>query len=516
MTADEFAKIVREGSDKLRVDTIVLNFGGQEFHGSGTMLIGGKSIKLHVELNGGERLPEFHVGIHTKKDTWKLKGIIEYDLEFQCDRAMVASPRDGLGRWGTFDLNPVYLVPSGLDVMSSRELTAFLSQGENEGQPASDGDNAICFTAMIQEYPFYEPLGGRKWEGEIEGFDFTLEKETETADLHVTMNSKNVYISSGQAEDENKFMALMSALAFTTGANAWPYRIEHRRGGKKISDMVRATGKISRISHTPFSNGLAFDAVVGKRKWNCLDVLKKGTAFFETNSTLSKEISNILFLFRQADAEAVHSEITMIALCALFENLVQMLFRELKLEEKAKDEQGGFKDAALQSFVNAKQKLKAEISPQVWKLAREFYKEKNLSEQEPEVGDGSKLFDKAKNEFREEIDRQIADECEGLHRMYRTVDSTGIFSIPKKFQAILNHLQLDEHWRREMKQAFSIWNKARNELFHLKERTTLSEDDQKKDLTDQCQIAAAVNVLILKLIGYSGPMRASTLWGDYQ
>ena len=70
MTANEFSKIVREGSDKLRVDNIVLNFGEQEFHGSGTLLIGNKSIKLHVQLNEGERLPEFHVGIHTKRDTY--------------------------------------------------------------------------------------------------------------------------------------------------------------------------------------------------------------------------------------------------------------------------------------------------------------------------------------------------------------------------------------------------------------------------------------------------------------
>jgi hypothetical protein len=67
-----------------------------------------------------------------------------------------------------------------------------------------------------------------------------------------------------------------------------------------------------------------------------------------------------------------------------------------------------------------------------------------------------------------------------------------------------------------MKRAFSTWYKARNELFHDKKRTVLSEDQQRKNLMDECQIAAAVNVLILKLIGYSGLMRASTLWGDYR
>jgi hypothetical protein len=35
MTADEFVKIVRKGSDKLRVDDVVFNTGSEEFHGKG-------------------------------------------------------------------------------------------------------------------------------------------------------------------------------------------------------------------------------------------------------------------------------------------------------------------------------------------------------------------------------------------------------------------------------------------------------------------------------------------------
>jgi len=516
MTANDFTEIVRKGSDKLRVDNIALSFGGQEFHGRGTMQIEQKAIKLVVHLNEGGKFPDPKLGIHTKRDTWQIKGVIEYDLEFQCDRAAIVSPRDCFDRWQTFGLNPVYLIPSGLDVMTTQERDVFLTQGESENQPATNGDIVIRFSAVLQEYPFFEPLCGKRWEGEIEGFNFTLEKENEAADFRVTMISKQGYASVGQAEDEVKFQALLFSIAFVVGANAWPYRIEHWRNGKKISDMVRATGKIARISHTPFSNGLAFDAVVGNRQWNLVEVIKKGAAFFEANSTLTKEISSLLYEFREADAPGVHPYVTMIAVCALFENLVQLLFREFKFEENAKDEQGVFKDAALQAFVRIKQNLKSELSPRIWKLARQLFKDENLSVLEPEVGDGSKLFQKAKNKLGEQIDKQIADECEGLGRMYSRVASTEIFSMPKKFQAILNHLQFDSHWQSEMKLAFSTWYKARNELFHDKQRTMLSEDQQRKNSMDECQIAAAVNVLILKLIGYSGLMRPSTLWGDYR
>jgi hypothetical protein len=63
MTADEFVKIVRGGSDKLRVDNIVLTFGGQKFHGSGTMQIEQHEIKLVVQLNGEEKFPDYQPGI---------------------------------------------------------------------------------------------------------------------------------------------------------------------------------------------------------------------------------------------------------------------------------------------------------------------------------------------------------------------------------------------------------------------------------------------------------------------
>ena len=478
MTTDEFVKIVREGSDKLRVDDIVLTFGGQEFHGRGTMQIDQDKIKLVVHLNGEEKFPDPKIGIHTKRDTWQLKGVIEYHLEFRCDRAGIVSPRDLFDRWQTFDLNPVFLVPSGLDAMSSRERHAFYTQGESENQPIANEDNSVRLAALLQEYPFFEPLCGKKWEGEIEGFNFALLKENEAADLEVTMTSKQGYFSTGQAEDENKFQALMFAIAFIVGANAWPYRIEHRRGGKKVSDMVRATGKLSKISHTPFNNFLAQEKIFGKLDWDFLDIVKKGTAFFETNSTLSKEVSHLLYLFRQADAKSVHSDITMIAVCALFENLVQLLFRELKLEDETKNADGTYKDAALQSFIQAKEELKAQINQQ--------------------------------------IDSASTTEGEGWKRVSGVIGGAATFSIREKFQAVLKHFQLDEQWRKEMEHSFKTWHEVRQHLFHYKDRTSQSDDDLKQAILDQCQIAGAINVLILKVTGYSGLMRANTFSGGYR
>jgi hypothetical protein len=183
--------------------------------------------------------------------------------------------------------------------------------------------------------------------------------------------------------------------------------------------------------------------------------------------------------------------------------LKKLLFRELKLKDKSRDEQGIFKDEALQAFENAKQKLEAEVSPQVWKLARELFKEEYLREQEPRVGAGSELFIRAKRDPTKQFDKRIVDECEGWHRMFKRIHDTEPFSTRKKFQAVLNHFQFDQHWHTEIERAFSTWESVRPKLFHLKERTTLTEDNQRKDLADQRQIAGAVNILVLKVIEHS-------------
>lgn len=526
MTADDFVTIVRKGSDKLRVDDIVLNTGEQEFHGSGMLRIEGKRFALDMQLNDGEKLPDMQSGVYTRRDSWKLKGVIEYDLEFKCDTVGPIGNGDILGRSRTFRLHPISLSPSSWDAKSDTERAAFFEQlsnnsessaGGKQAEQVSDvGDLPVRIEAMFFEYPFFEPFCGKEWKGEIEGFDFTIKKEKDGADLWVSLNSKKDYVSLGEKEDLNKLHGLMNALAFTNGANAWPYRTQYWRSGRKISDVVTAVDQLARISHGPFTDNLAFAAIVGRAHWDYPDLLKKAAAFFETNSALTHEVITICFLLREADDKEVHSDITIIALCALFENLVQLLFRELQLKERAMDANGDYKDPSLRAFLQAKRKTKAYISQQLWNLVRPLFKDESIAANEQIEGDGLKLLDRAKKEFGSQISGQIVAECEGWKRMYAVVQGGQDFSIREMFQAILNHFQFDQQWRSEMELAFKTWHRARQGLFHHKYRAYPSEDDLKKAVIDQCQVAGAINVLILKLIGYAGLMRASTLEGKYR
>jgi len=468
MTANEFVEIVREGSDKLRVDDIVLSAWGQNVHGKGMLRISKERILIDLTINDGEEFPNVPDGIYTKKDHWKLKGMIEDALEFRCD--CIKPSGNPWYKKVTFELHPMNLVPSEFEAMSVKDLeiehlkrqnasTASEKSNQAEAEEIPE-DNSVHFKAVLLEYPFFERTHADGIKGEIDGYDWTLKKDTKK-DLHVALISKKEYCSSGEQEDWRKFYALMNALAFVHGTNAWPYRIEYWRAGRKINDQVTAASRLAKTFHTPWPI-----EEVGKVQWSYTDTIKKVAAFFGTSSNLSKEISNILFLFREAD-NGVHSEITTTALCVLFENLVRRLFDELKLREKALSE-----STSLKLFAEAIEEVSNYIQPQIDKK-----------------GDGYK-------------------------RLYGVVSKTQLFDMQERFHAVTNHYHLQ--WEDDMKIIFNIWSTARNSLVHDRTRADREDEEWKKLITDESQIAGAINILLLKLFGYSGQMRCSAIEEKYR
>jgi hypothetical protein len=235
------------------------------------------------------------------------------------------------------------------------------------------------------------------------------------------LKSKDEYRSSGEEEDWGKFYALMNALAFTSGIHAWPYRIEYLRDDQNITDRVTSTRRLANTVHVPFH----------LLKFNFQDVIKKATSFFETKNKLNEEVAGILFLLREAaDYQNVHGEITLIALCVLFESLVNQLFKELNLEEKV---------------------------------------------------------------------RQL-----GIEKI----------NMRERFQAVANHFNLP--WQNDMEAIFKTWQKVRDPLIHGKGRSNQSEAESKAAMVAESQIAGAMNILILKLFGYSGRMSASVFESKYR
>jgi hypothetical protein len=471
MTANDFVKIVRSGSDKLRVDEVVINTGSQELHGKGMLKISRNGIEVEVTVDKGETIPEPRMGIFTKRDNWKVTGLIEDQLQFKCEWA---KRRPGLMVRCNVGLHPIELVPSGWDAMTRKERNDFHKQYQqaqtNPGTTPAEVDTVgepqddFSFSAMLYEYPLLRTAPGSEVKGETECFEYVLTKDETTSDLHVALKSKKDFHSAGEQDDWIRFYSFMNALAFANGIHALPYRIEYFRAGQKITDRVTTAEKLVKTSHSPFSDRLAFNAQTGSLSWNLQDVIKIATSFFDKNTAFSREVVIILCLFREAD-DGVHSEITTLALCTLFENLVRLLFREYDLKGKPDD--------------------------------------KNV-----------KLFEQAKSEVADQLARQISEKGDGYRRLHNVVRSAHPFSMEQMLQAVVNHFGLI--WQGDMENIYKTWSRARHPLVHDKLRAETSEDKLKESVIDESQIAGAINILLLKLFGYSGHMRHSALEDGYR
>lgn len=140
MTADDFVNIVRKGSDKLRVDDIVLQAAERELRGKGMLVITQDKLELQMTFDPGQDPPRVVGGVFTKRDCWQLSGVIETHLPFKCE---FVSP-GGNESWFNgvtkrmFKLHPIQLVPSGWDALSRKERADAWAKLQQQG-PADDG-----------------------------------------------------------------------------------------------------------------------------------------------------------------------------------------------------------------------------------------------------------------------------------------------------------------------------------------------------------------------------------------
>jgi len=477
MTADDFVKIIRSGSEKLRVDKIVINTGLQELHGKGMLKITREEIEIEVVIDEGDKVPKMKFGVFTPRDNWKVSGLIEDSLEFKCEHA--SQPTNTQWSWPstnpsgttrcTFDLHPINLIPSGWDAATREQRKDFLKQ--NQMPPTGYGvdktEDSVCFYATLFEYPLHTSSWGDEIKGDTENFDFTIKKLEGSSDLRVSLESRKEYTSQGEKKDWQKFHAFMNALAFVTGTNAWPYRVEYWRAGQKLIDRVTAADKLSRTIHAPFPKQLAFNARTGSIKWNFSETVRLIAKFFETESALTEEVAYLLFLFRQAGSKGVHRDITVTALCVLFENLVRHIFKELKLEVAARE-----KNPLLVSFEQAKIKV---------------------------VG---------------QMDQQLIESDSAYKRVHDVIKSAEVFNAKLMFQTIVSHFGLK--WEHDMELVFKVWQNVRHPSVHHSKYAARTEDDWKEVNLAESRIAGAINILALKLFSYSGYIRHSAFEDGYR
>jgi hypothetical protein len=466
MTADKFATQVRAGQGTLGFTNAVLYAEGYKVRGQGILRITADALEVDLEIESRSRMPSDYKGLWGEKDFWRLTGIVEGELHVVSDRVSPGTRRDHwrLGKSRTVQT----LIPSGFELVSS----ASRRKAANRISKVAAKFPRVRFEAVFvhQKAVFVNAGTINKTINDFDGTNQTSEADTfidrgkdydiglieRDADLHLILRSKAGFRSTGAADDKRRFRAVLNALGFTHGFQAWPFRLTQWRGGSVISDYITAPRILTDTVHAPFDRALGFGPGAG-RKGVRGSPIRLAAEFFEREKGLSKKLAHLLFLFRAANPDSVEFGITTLALCSLFEGIVDLLFDHLKLERELKESEPHF----------------AEYVGQRDRLCRQLEKDANQTNQ--------------------------------LGRLAARLKYAEAFRVKDKFRALCRHFDLP--YKPDMKKHLDSWAARRNALSHGEWHSSLA------DFVHQSRIAGGINILFLKLIGFSGRIRAVAL-GD--
>jgi len=128
------------------------------------------------------------------------------------------------------------------------------------------------------------------------------------------------------------------------------------------------------------------------------------------------------------------------------------------------------------------------------------------------VASDTASFEDAKKEVNDWLDRHPRRSESGFCRLRNRVVSTGLVRPVDKYRAVCEHLGLK--WEGLMKEAWETWDGVRHKSVHamLSERAISVHDH----FAAVGRIAGAINILILRLIGYSGITRTSVFEDKHQ
>ncbi|SRR6266498_3083333 len=474
MTTDEFAALARSGSGKVRVTNVLLHAEGKKVRGHGLLEITPTQLGLRLEVNRKTAMPRSQKNIWGPKDFWSLSGTIEGDLRFTCDRVSPAGRTDrvktGKAAQTTqvLHLSHVELQIAGWDNLTDaqKRKAVGLAAVKRAKFPS------VIFEAVLVGCPrvfvnagtdttIKNDFLGKSTSSSADTFidrakdyDFALINEGD--DLRVHLRSKQGFRSTSEEDDLRRFRALLDAVGFTHGVHAWPFRILHWRDGQTVLDQIHAPQRVPTSPHAPFQYGVGLTPGRNKRGTRNSPV-RIAARFFETQTEISPKVSRLLFFSRSSTAEKVDLRIRTLPLCSLFEGVVNLLFDHLKLEDELRA-----KDPQFDAYIRCRDRLCSRL--------KKFAAKTNLA----------------------------------LQRLAGSVEHATAFRTKDKFRALCRHFGLNQ---KEMDRHFESWAKRRNPLSHGE------WDSPTEEFIHQSRIAGAINILILKLMGYSGRVRAVTL-GD--
>jgi hypothetical protein len=402
-------------------------------------------------------------------NAWKISGVIEGDLKFSSNH-VTPSGQNSSWRFGgklnhvqKLRFGKINLAPTEFDALSKAKRDKVLQRPPTPSSKHSSVEfhavlfdceqsflNAATFTRVKNDFLGVDG-GGSALDTFIDRsnkYDFALLKREK--DIHVHFRSKSQFRSVSREDDWRRFYALLAGVGLTHGFQPWPYRVEFWRAGRKITDQICVPHRLTKTPHAPFDRAIGFVANLGK-KGARNSVVRLAARFFEKQTPLSKELSHLLFLFRESGSASFR--IKTLALCSLLEGAVNLIFDQLKLEEE-------------------------------------------LRRTVPQFDEYLKLRDGLVKRLRRLATKNKRSPIE---RLAGSLGAAKEFRVQDKFKAICGHFGLA--YDGDMARHLAAWERKRNPLMHGKWK------DEDSDFSDQALIAGAINIFALKLIGYSGRMK---------
>lgn len=475
MKADDFAKTVRSGEARLRVDRVVVTAGTTKFRGEGLLVITKSKMQIELTLARNAKLPNEHRTVWNEANLWRLRGVIEHALPFVATHVSSAEHTvSGSTTVVTLDFTTLELVERRASAKERKEIQRqldILGLHQKEAPAlAVSPTSAVRRKRKIATARFEAVLVDCKrlaenvvthtvcknaflgktthWKADTYvacGSDYDVALIQRDGDLHVHFRSKGRYRSRSATEDSQRFQAVLEAIGFTHGFNPWPYRLRQWREGSLKQDWFTAPRRLPKTVHAPFDRALGHSSAPPP--------IHLVARFFSRRSALSRKISELLFIFRQAGEERVHLPVRTLAFCSLFEGLIRLLFDELKLERKLREQRPDF-----DAFLTERDVLIATLETK---------------------GDAGNLASK---------------------RLAVVLANADAVRVKDMFYALCEAFGLEAS---RMKPHFKAWYAERNTLMH---GTWHEHDDN--DFVHQAMIAGAINILLLKLMGYSGKVVA--------
>lgn len=477
MNADELSAALRSGDTPVRLDRIEVSAGGEKFRGTGVLEVKGDDLQIRVTLSKRSKLPNWHRSVWSEADFWKVRARVEHSVSFTATNVI-----------------PIRQITRGDLIESTLRFTSFKLAFARRSTTKYRKlfDEVAAKYRKEEQLPIPLPLPApvkkrkasriafAKFEAVVVGCKPIVENVTTLTvtknsflgkttswdcdtfvektsnyeialierkdELHIHLRTRGRYKSDSAIVDRKRFQALLEAVGFTHGFNPWPFRLEQWREGGLIESRFSVPRVPPKTTHAPFDKSLAASGYPPPL-WLVM-------RFFQKDTPLSRFVSDFLSIFRQAGEESVHLPVRTLAFCSLFEGLIHRLFQEFKLERQLRKQRP---DA--RQFLAARDAL---IKTLVKKGAKGDLASKRLA---------------------------------GL------LGHAEPFRVKDQFYALCDRFGLDQ---KAMKRHFDAWFSERNPLMHGQWRNHSDQDFERQSL-----IAGAINIFLLKLMGYSGKMVAS-------